>query len=361
MSGITYYPTISPQKSVLTNAAGTPLATAVDPDMGELLGVVTLPKGWLIAEGILPNHKSYRAFGYDATIAAGLPFTDLTGNVTAIVPLPATAITMEVISTSANDAGTLITSGTSTGGSTTTLIDTGKDFVVLGILAGDIILNDTDNEMGIVVTIDSTTQLTFMPVAENSFALKAYRIARTASTGASVVECHGLDSNWLEQSEFVITNGLNPVSTTKQYIRSNNFHVMAVGTNGTAVGDISLRNVGGPTIYNFIGLGGNMSLQCHYTAPGNKNMFITSWHGGSSGNKPLRILLRAQADFVSRAYLPGVFHFHDIIVCNNTDVQHKYDLPIKIPPKASVKISASVIGAGTGECGAGFEYWLEPV
>ena len=82
----------------------------------------------------------------------------------------------------------MITSGTSTGGSTTTLIDTGKNFVTLGVVAGDFVLNDADVSLGTVVTIDSATQITFQPTALLTYAIKAYRIARAGGTGAAVLE-----------------------------------------------------------------------------------------------------------------------------------------------------------------------------
>lgn len=334
-------------------------SSVIDPDIGVGDFVCNMPEGWAIAQGFLQNHQGFRAYGYDSSIASGMPYTDVTGSAVTNVTLLTTATNLEVVSTSANDAATLITSGTSTGGSTTTLIDTGKNFVSLGVVAGDVILNDTSDALGVVVTRDSATQLTFTTVADATFSGIAYRIARTTGTGAGIVEHHGLDANWVERSEFIIMNGVTPVACTIPTIRSNNLHVMNVGTNLASVGDIKLRIAGAGAQQNFIGNGGNMSLQCHYTVPTGKVAYITSWHGGSSGNKPLRIVLHVQADFLSKAYMPGVFHIHDVIVANNTDTQHKFDLPIKVPARASMKVSASVIGTGTGECGCGIEYWLE--
>lgn len=303
--------------------------------------------------GGISGHESYHSFGYDVGVGATLKdINGYTGN----TPVPATAITMQVFSSSANDAGTLITSGTSTGGSTTTLIDTGKNFITLGILVGDFVLNDTDVSLGTVVTIDSATQLTIQPTSATTYALKAYRIARAVSTGAAVVEHHGLSSAWAESSELIIMNGLTPVPTAKGYIRSNNFHCMAAGTNTAPVGTISLRdNATGTITYNYIGLGLNMSLQCHYTVPAGKVMFIVSWSADPSSNKPMRSFLRATADFHDRAKIP-VFHVQDVMVVAK---QHKFDLPVRCPEKCDVKISSQVIGAGTGEAGCGFEFWIE--
>lgn len=337
----------------LHDSVGNPLTGISDHVAGYGLFCITEPIGYQISEGGIAGHESYHSFGYDAGIGATLK--DINGYATN-TPVPATAITMQTISSSANDAGTLITSGTSTGGSTTTLIDTGKNFVTLGILAGDFVLNDTDVSLGTVVTIDSATQLTIQPTSTTSYALKVYRIARAASTGAAILEHHGLDSAWAENSEFIISNGLVAVPTVKQYIRSNNFHCMGAGSNAAPVGNISLRdNATGTITYNYIGLGLNMSLQAHYTVPVGKVMFVVSWSADPSSNKPMRSFLRATADFHDRAKIP-VFHVQDVMVVAK---QHKFDLPLRFPEKCDVKISSQIIGVGNGEAGGAFEFWIE--
>lgn len=341
----------------LRDTAGNPLASISDPGVGYAQFTISEPIGWQISEGGIAGHESYTAFGYDAAIPTTL--TDISGRA-ANVPVPATAILMEVVSSSANDAGTVITSGTATGGTTTTLIDTGKDFVALGVVPGDFVLNDTDVSLGFVVTVDSTIQLTIEPVAANTYSGKAYRVVRAASTGTAVVEHHGLDTNWAENSEFYVLNGTTPVSGTKLTRRSNNFHAMTVGTNGVPVGNISLRDdATGAITYNYIQAGLNMNLQAHYTVPDGKVMLLTSWYAGSVGNKAARSLLRGTADFHDRALIPRVFHVNDVIMTSNGDRQHIFQLPKRFPARCDVKISSQTIGAGTSEIGCGFEFWVE--
>lgn len=342
---------------LLTDAVGDAVSLINDPDTGYALYTINQPKGWAIADGIMPNHESYTAFGYDSAIPTTI--TDVSGRAANVI-VPTAAILMEVVSSSANDAGTIVTSGTSTGGTTTTLIDTGKDFVALGVVAGDYVLNDTDVQLGFVVSRDSATQLTVQPTTPLTYALKAYRIVREASTGTAVVEHHGLDANWAESSEFFVMNGVTPVSGTKAMLRSNNFHAMSKGSAGAPVGNISLRDdATGAVTYNSIQAGLNMSLQCHYTVPAGKTGFITAWHAGSAGNKPVRTFLRATADFHDRALLPGVFHVSDVILTSDGDVEHTFTLPKKFPEKCDIKISSATIGAGTSEVGCGFELWIE--
>jgi hypothetical protein len=356
VGGVTYY-----RQNInarMFDGAGNPLTSISDFGVGYGAFCISEPIGYQIAKGGIAGHESYTAFGYDSAIPTTI--TDISGRSVNVI-VPTTAILMEVVSSSANDAGTLVTSGTSTGGTTTTIIDTGKNFITLGVLAGDFLLNDTDVALGIVVTIDSATQITFEPVSVFSYATpKAYRIVRTTSTGAAIVEHHGLDSNWNENSEFFVMNGLTPVSSTKTFIRSNNFHAMTRGTAGTPIGNISLRDdATGAITYNYIAAGLNMSLQCHYSVPAGKVMFIPSWHAGSVGNKPSRSLLRATADFHDRALIPGVFHVNSVLMHSNGTVERKFELPKRFPAKCDVKISSNTIGAGTSEIGCGFEFWIE--
>lgn len=53
--------------------------------------------------------------------------------------------------------GVLVTSGTATGGSVTTLVDSGKNFVALGVAIGDRVRDLTDGSTGTVTTVAATT------------------------------------------------------------------------------------------------------------------------------------------------------------------------------------------------------------
>ena len=347
------------QKTQIVNGAGTTLSSVTDPSVGVALFACNITKGTAISQGLLTGHRNYRGFGYDPAIAATI--TDVSGRSAPIV-YPTTATLPYAVSTSANDTGTILKKSVATGGSTTVLIDTtGTSFITLGIVAGDVVLNDTDVTNGIVVTVDSAIQLTIRPVAPATYSGKNYRIVRAASTGGSVIEIHSLAANFTEQSEYIVMNGVTPVAGTKTMLRINNSPYMAVGSLGVPAGNTSIQNVGVTQIYSYIGAGLNMCLQAGYTVPAGYNMFMSAWHGGSSGNKPLRILLRATADFHDRALTAGVFHVQDLIMALNGDQQHRFELPLKFPPQCDVKISANVIGAGTGECGCGFEFWIEPI
>lgn len=94
----------------------------------------------------------------------------------------------------------------------------------------------------------------------------------TSGTGAWTVLISGLDASYNEISETVALNGQTAVSTTHAYIRINAFSVTAVGSGGTAAGDIyagsGVVTAGVPaTAYDFIPNGWNARQTAVYTIP----------------------------------------------------------------------------------------------
>ena len=236
----------------------------------------------LIAHGLITGHRENYALGYNSTV--GTILTDITELGVAVTPLPTSAITMEVVSSSGDDIST--------------------------------------------------------------------------GTGIRTLEIHGLNSSYDEIEETIIMNGITPVTTINQYIRINDFHSITVGSVGVAVGNIIIRASGGGTTYNKITADGNRSLQCHYTIPNNKVGYLTSWSGGSSGNKPIRLILRATAHGPERVLIPGVYHFQSILISNNGTIPFN-NIIMKFPAKCDIKVSGSIIGAGTGEATAEFRIYYE--
>ena len=171
-------------------------------------------------------------------------------------------------------------------------------------------------------------------------------------TGAREIEVRGLDKDYKEIEEHVLMNGTTVVTLKKQYIRINGLHSLAVGSNGVAVGNITLQSIGGATVYNKISLGGNMSLQCHFTVPDNKVARLVGWSAGLITTKKdtvARAILRATADPFEKKLVKGVFIFHDIITGQNDTVAQgltEHEL-ITFYGRTDVKISAQQM-QGTG-------------
>ncbi len=246
--------------------------------MAEVIGAgpfnpsIAVSAGWAIAADLLPGYTHHHVIGYNPSIGAA--FTDLSELGVAVIPLPSSAIAMEVVSTSVADA--------------------------------------------------------------------------SAGTGAQTVEVHGLESNWDEANEIVTLNGTTPVDLTGTYIRINNIHVQTVGSGGVAAGDITLQADGAGTAYARVAAGGNMMFQCHFTVPAGKTAYISEWSAGSAGNKAIRFMLCAKSDWDDSS-LTTVYHCDNIITQLNGTSNIVLDIPIKLPAMCDAKISARIIGAGTGE------------
>lgn len=79
--------------SALYDAAGNPIGSLNDPDMGRMLATVTQSKGWALADGLLSNYAVLRGFGYDAGVTSTLK--DINGYAGNVLK-PASAIDMPI-------------------------------------------------------------------------------------------------------------------------------------------------------------------------------------------------------------------------------------------------------------------------
>jgi len=194
-----------------------------------------------------------------------------------------------VASDNAADAGNTIVSGTATGGSVLTLVDTSENFVTAGVVAGDIVLSDTNCDIGIVssVATDTLTVNGFRDPETGFFgdaisAGDSYRVVHEGSTGACVVYLQGLDSSFLLVNEFVVLNGISDVATVNSYIRQ--YRARSFGTTrvATLVGVLTSTAVGDGTVSCQINDGKNQTQMAIYTIPFDKNAYILQWWGSLS-------------------------------------------------------------------------------
>jgi len=192
------------------------------------------------------------------------------------------AETMETFSSLAADAGTLLSSGTATGGSTTTIIDTGATFSSDGVAANDVVINDTQLDHAIVVSTTETTITVFQfeggttPVSSD-----AYRIVTKASTGVPVMKLKKLlTAAGAETSEYIIMNGVTGVNTTGSYIR----HSRSRCHGGDNAGAITTRqSVTTANITSVMPAGYNSTMIACDTIPAGKTGYIVEWFGTLSG------------------------------------------------------------------------------
>jgi hypothetical protein len=232
-----------------------------------------------VSKGHVPNqsfiHKFGRnsdinvASGFEAVWNGGGPYTGF--NATA-------AETLEVFSSNIADAGTLVSSGTATSGTTTKLIDTGATFVVDGVAVGDLIINDTQKVHGIVTAV-AETELTTAAWDRSihvhdeviTFAAgDAYRIAAPASTGlAAVVLEHCLDGDLDNESvEYVILNGTTAVDTVGTYRRQSRGRGLIAGSGLVNAGGITSRQkTTTANVMMVMPIGANQTTIAAYTVP----------------------------------------------------------------------------------------------
>ncbi|KOR29259.1 hypothetical protein TI05_15445 [Achromatium sp. WMS3] len=191
--------------------------------IGNKLRVSAMPYLYDIAEGNVTGHEAVHRYGYNGATAGGSYETLWSGS--SLMPYLTSGEKLQ-ISGGANDAGTLLASGTGTIGSTTTILeDTTADFVAAGVAQGDIVLLTPPvnycagfRRYGIVKAI-TTTQLTVCRTFDTAPYGLDYRVVTPASTGASVVKLSGLNFDFEPICEHVILNGATDVETTKEFYR----------------------------------------------------------------------------------------------------------------------------------------------
>lgn len=178
-----------------------------------------------------------------------------------------------------------------------------------------------------------------------------------AGTGVRAVEINYLDASGIEQTEVVITNGgaVNTVATDIRRINYYHTYTGSVGSNGSAVGNISLTNTANTVTYALISAGANFSRHGFFTIPSNKTGYISSAYigaGSSVANRFVRSLLRATCDH-NGALTAGIFQFKRMILVQDGGMQIDFRIPLKVSGLTDIKFS------GTNDAGAEVASYVE--
>lgn len=177
-----------------------------------------------------------------------------------------------------------------------------------------------------------------------------------AGSGVQSIDIHYLDPASVEQEETCPTNGLVAQITAKNDFADIQWmHTRTIGTvGGVAAGNISLRGVGGGTIYEYIQAGGNQSLTCRYVVPTAKTGYILGWEA-SAITKRIDFRLRATVERFDRTLVPDVFLFQDAVVLQDApSAWRPFKSAHSIPASGVVKVSGISAAAG-GDAGASFD------
>jgi len=319
-----------------------------------------------LAEGDITGHQSFKLIGYTPTMTTSE--SDI-WSAAGVYTFPTAAQQMEFLSSdNTADIGTSIFSGTSTGGSTTSLIDTTKDFTGgTAVAVGDCVLLDksgTTPEFGYVTAVAVTTLTIGGGFSSGGTGdTRDYAVIdASAYAGAQAVMIGYLTSTFTPKREIIILNGTTVTTTTNTDIyRINGMDVIATGSNKKPTGAITLRHLADTPVFAYITAGYNAMRKLTFTVPINKTLYITgvnfSYGYATNQTHYARLYLRATYEANLGFKTNGIFLPQAEVVCANTS--HHIDLksPMKFP--AGVDIRASGIASFSGIADCAIRGWLE--
>jgi len=226
---------------------------------------------------------------------------------------PTTDRIHQIKSSEAQDQGTLKSNGTATGGSLSTLVDTGATFSTDGVAVGDVVLDDDNQDHSIVTAVTSETELAIRTMHHgNGFENGvAYRVINPSGTGACVVHIkQGYEEDGTEHTEFIILNGTTNVATVNSYYRITRMHIHGAGSNTTNVGNITATADTDTTVTAQISADQGQTLMAFYHVPIGKTGYITNIYATMNRSGAVS---GAMADISLRSRLWGNGNDGDII------------------------------------------------
>jgi len=318
-----------------------------------------------VAAGRVEGSSAVSKFGENPDIDIASGFETIWDGGGTYVP-PTEARIHDIASDNAADTGSLVSSGTATDGSITSLIDSAATFISDGVAVLDRVLNDSTCEIGVVTAVTSETELTMLTGIRNPdsgtpgtaiVAGDAYRVVTNASTGASITYVIGINQFRIAANEFVINNGTTNVPTTKSYTRQ--FRARVFGPNVTgAVGTITSTAQTDGTVTCQVINGNNQTLMAIYTIPLGKTAYIQQWWGSISKKQT------AISNMILRAgLLDGIGYIlqnRSITTSGSSEFFWKPPVPIQIPGGADIWVEADTNSNDTG-IASGFDLVLEDV
>jgi len=334
---------------------------------GDAPQICTQPYMQAIAEGDVAGHTPWSASGYTPTMTTAE--SDLWGNA-GVINFPASAAALEFVSSdNTQDIGTAIFSGTSSGGSLTTLIDATKDFTAsTAAVAGDCVILEkagASPEYGWITAVAATTLTIAGGFSSGGSASgRTYHVVDySAKTGAQAIRIRYLDTNYAEKTEIGLLNGTTVVATVNtDILRINELSMIVAGSGLKPVGNITIRHLSDTPIYSSI-LAGQVRAKCSaYTVPAGKTLYITKMvagyaTSGSPNKEYARLFLRANKHPMSTFLTGAIFYPYSEVLTQNESLPIPFEMPIIVPEKTDMKVSG--IASASGVATAYLEGWLE--
>lgn len=322
-----------------------------------------------VSLGQVPGYSHINKYGHNPVVETGTDPEDVWSGGGVYAFYFTTNQTVEAVSTDADDVGSLVSSGTATGGSLTTIVDSGATFISDGVEVGDVVINDTNGEWGSVNVVTSETQLDHTSMTNSSTVSRAnnenesgdvYRVASSGDTGAGVIHTEGLTASgliWTVATETTILNGQTDVALSTGFVRMYRSSVLHAGSSATNEGNISVEVDATTNAGVYITIGDARTQQANFTIPsGMTGLFLKGYVGISSGGNPAS---PATAQFTWRARLnngiSGVYAVNGQIEAIANGGQfwiYKYAVYPPIPEKTDVLIRCDDVSATVGVVGA---------
>lgn len=318
-----------------------------------------------VAEGKVSGHKPVHKFGRNFEVDTTSTPEDIWDGGGVWVP-PTQARIHDLVSTSAQDLGIVRSSGTITdSGGTTSLIDTTATFVTDGVLVGDTVILPLTKEHSTVTGVTETVLTLHQSRHGGKFGANlTYQVVAAGGTGCSILHVYGLDADMNPVEEFLIPNGITPVSLTVPMLRINRMHIDgANGRDSTNVGDITATAEVDLTITSKITAGSGQTLQAIYTVPAGKTAYIhtldsalnkTGGTAGAMANMALYMVPFASTDGAGHRLLHSVG-----LSIEGTSVHSKtYSMPVGIEEQTDLFWRCTSVTDNNMDITAGFDLIL---
>ena len=177
--------------------------------------------------------------------------------------------------------------------------------------------------------------------------------------GINTLDIHGLDAAGNTQTETIALNGGSVHTVRTDWRFNQSIHMETVGSNGVAVGRISIHRFGDATrVYNVISAGGNMSLNAARMVPLGKTFYLKSRTVSGASSKAVSVRQRATSTFEDTLTVAWAFLFKQVWFVFNTASTEVLPIPEKYPALSIVKATAYSAQAG-GDYSFAYSGWYE--
>ena len=169
--------------------------------------------------------------------------------------------------------------------------------------------------------------------------------------GARTITVQGLDSAYAMQSEDLDMDGTF-FETVNTYIRVFKVRVTSVGSAGTNVGTISIKNSAETVEYLKMLPGEGASVSSPFTVPAGQTFYMTSWDASEASSTG------AQVTLWQRTEASGVWELARVQQVYNNNFYIHFDMPLVFAAKTDIEVRA-VSSLGAAVVSGGFSGWRE--